>query len=93
MVIWAPWALSDIKTAWDYIAMDSEPAADRVASAIQVAGDSLIQFPNRGRSGRMPGTRELVVLGTPYVLIYCVRRSGVEIARVVHGAQDWPPKG
>lgn len=93
MVIWAPRAITDIKEAWDFIAIDNEPAANRVTAAIQLTGDSLDQFPNRGRRGRKPGTREMVVLRTPYILIYHIHRTGVEIARVIHGAQDWPPKG
>ncbi|HEY2035044.1 MAG TPA: type II toxin-antitoxin system RelE/ParE family toxin [Rhizomicrobium sp.] len=91
MIIWAPRALVDIKEAWDFIAVDNEPAADRAAVAINAAGESLAQFPLRGRRGKRPGTRELVVLGTPYYLVYHIRRIDVEIARVIHGAQDWPP--
>jgi plasmid stabilization system protein ParE len=30
---------------------------------------------------------------THYFIIYKIRRSGIEIARVVHGARDWPFKG
>jgi addiction module RelE/StbE family toxin len=90
MIIWAPRALADIKEAWDFIAADNEPAADRVTATIRQTGESLVQFPRRGRPGKKPGTRELVVLGTPYYLVYHVRRSVVEIARVMHGRQNWP---
>jgi toxin ParE1/3/4 len=51
----------------------------------------LAEFPRVGRSGRIPGTRELVVLRTPYFLVYRIDEPLVEILRVVHGARQWPP--
>jgi toxin ParE1/3/4 len=41
-----------------------------------------------GASTRSP--RELVVIGTPYIVVWCVERSAVVILRVLHGAQRWP---
>jgi len=49
---------------------------------------SLETIPNRGRSGRMAGTREFVV--APFILVYRVGADVVEILRVYHSAQDWP---
>jgi toxin ParE1/3/4 len=39
----------------------------------------------------VPATRELVVAGTPWVVVYRVKNR-VEILRVLHGAQSWPPR-
>jgi plasmid stabilization system protein ParE len=36
------------------------------------------------RNGRVPGTRELVIPKTPYIVPYRVRHSTIEIARVYH---------
>jgi toxin ParE1/3/4 len=44
-----------------------------------------------GRAGRVRGTRELVVPGLPYIVIYRVRKDTIQIARILHGAQLWPP--
>jgi toxin ParE1/3/4 len=44
-----------------------------------------------GRTGRVPLTRELIVGGTPWIIVYRVRADVVEIIRV-HGAQSWPPQ-
>jgi plasmid stabilization system protein ParE len=33
-----------------------------------------------------------VVAGTPYIVIYRVGRERIDILRVVHGAQRWPPR-
>jgi plasmid stabilization system protein ParE len=37
----------------------------------------------------MPGRRELVFSGLPYVAVYKVKQHAVEIVRIWHGAQDW----
>ena len=52
----------------------------------------LAEFPLQGRPGRLPNTRELVIVGTPYLLVYRVTRERIDILRVVHGAQRWPPR-
>jgi toxin ParE1/3/4 len=44
-----------------------------------------------GRPGRVQGTRERIITGTPYIVVYRVRHE-VEILRVLHGAMRWPPK-
>lgn len=67
-----------------------EAQARRAALAIYGAANSLKGMPQRGRAGRMPGTRELTVAGFPFVIIYRVGKEAVEIARVLHRLQQWP---
>jgi plasmid stabilization system protein ParE len=50
----------------------------------------LAQFPVMRRSGRIEGTRELVISGTPYIATYGVDGETIRILRVLHGAQQWP---
>ncbi len=45
-----------------------------------------------GRAGRVPGTRELLIPGTPYIIPYRVRAGAVEILRVFHAARRWPER-
>jgi toxin ParE1/3/4 len=49
-------------------------------------------FPAIGRPGRVAGTRELVVSGTPYIVPYRVRGERVQIITVLHSAQRWPDR-
>lgn len=42
-----------------------------------------------GRPGRVSGTREWVVSGTPYLLVYRERGDALEVLHVWHEAQDW----
>lgn len=51
---------------------------------------ALKTFPNRGRPGKKPGTRELVIPSLPYIVVYQVREDTVYIARILHAAQQWP---
>lgn len=68
-----------------YIAQDNPAAATRVIIDIIESARQLVQFPNSGRPGRKGGTRELVIVGTPYILVY---RTGAEIQilNVLHGS-------
>jgi toxin ParE1/3/4 len=93
MPIWAPEAIADLQEAWVYIARDNEGVADRIIDRIGAAADRLDRHPLMGRGGKAPDSREFTVSGTRYFLVYYVRSEDVEIARVVHSARDWPPKG
>jgi toxin ParE1/3/4 len=47
-------------------------------------------MPYSGRVGRVPGTREIVVASTPYVIAYRIVEKTIHVLAVLHGAQDWP---
>jgi len=89
-VRWLRTALSNVEAEVDHIARDNPEAADHVLSRIEEAVAHLAEHPAMGRAGRVPGTRELIVPGTPYVIPYRVREKTVEILRVFHSARQWP---
>ena len=93
-VFWTQAALSDVLSIESYIARYNPVAARRLAAELVVAADSLATFPERGRPGLEPGTRELVPV-RPYVVIYRVNAGGerVWILRVLHGARLRGPGG
>lgn len=91
-VIMAEAAEYDLASALLYIAADDQEAALRLVSKLEAAGNSLTNFPRRGRPGRVVGTREWVVPGTKYILIYDIDGERVEILHVLHGAREWPPR-
>ena len=91
-VKWTLPALSHLEDIQDFIAADNPQAADRfVNELIDRTNDLLSHNPNSGRPGRVAGTRELVLAGTPCIIAYRVR-DAVEILAVMHGAQRWPDK-
>jgi toxin ParE1/3/4 len=91
-VNWLRTALQNLDQEAEYIARDSPVGAEKVVSAIIQSVSQLTRYPSLGRPGRVVGTRELVVRGTPYIIPYRVRGSAVEILRVFHGARKWPEK-
>lgn len=87
---WTPSALNDLDEAGAYIASENPRAARTMAARIREAVEYLQNHPNLGRAGRLRGTRELVVSGTPLVVIYRVRFDMVQVIRVLHHARKWP---
>jgi len=87
---WSAFALSDRDAIFTYIEADNPAAAVLVDERIVAASRRLLDFPASGRVGRIAGTRELVINGTPYVAVYAVTDTTVRIIRVLHGAQEWP---
>jgi toxin ParE1/3/4 len=70
-----------------YIAADSPRAAYAVHDRIREATEILTRYPSIGRSGRVRGTRELVIPGTPFVVPYRLTKNAVTILRIMHGAE------
>jgi toxin ParE1/3/4 len=87
---WTVAARQDVNAIWDFIAARNPNAAELVSSEILRAVEGLLQFPKRGKPGRVKGTRELVVSGLLYVVVYLLAEETVVILRVLHGAQNWP---
>lgn len=88
-VRWTTDAADDLERICDYIAETSPDSAHRVAATIVEGIASLRTFPNRGRLGRVEGTRELVFAPLPFVAVYEVSDE-VQVFRILHGAQQWP---
>jgi toxin ParE1/3/4 len=61
----------------------------RIAEMVETL---LPQNPEIGRRGRAPGTRELVIARTPFVVADRLRSETVEILRVLHGSRRWPER-
>jgi toxin ParE1/3/4 len=88
-VIWTAGARRDLDGIWTYIAADNPVAADHVDDDLVKAGESLAEMPRRGRPGRLADTRELIVPGRPYIVVYTLRGDTVAILRILHMAQSW----
>ena len=89
-VQWSVFAIADREAIFDYIEADSPRAAVAIDDRIGEAVESLGEFPQMGRAGRLEGTRELVVHRSPYIAVYCILGDTVRILRVLHGARQWP---
>jgi toxin ParE1/3/4 len=90
IIRWTDAAVRDFTNICDYIEQHrSAAAARRVALSIHHSIDLLADFPEYGRTGRKPDTRELVFSGLPYLAVYRIRADAVEILRIFHAAQNW----
>ncbi|AAS96510.1 MULTISPECIES: type II toxin-antitoxin system RelE/ParE family toxin [Nitratidesulfovibrio] len=83
-VRWLRLALRDMDAIMEHIAKDDAATAHEVASRILQACNTLSHSSERGRAGRVPGTRELVMVALPYIVAYRVVRDEVHILRVLH---------
>jgi addiction module RelE/StbE family toxin len=89
-ILWSFEALADLESIRAYIARERPAAARKVALQIKESVKRLENFPLSGRTGRVKGTRELVIPGTSYIAAYMIQNGKVQIAAVLHGKQLWP---
>ena len=88
---WSPEAVEDLNSLRAFIAQDKPSAARAVVLHILQTIERLVPHnPHMGRPGRVPGTRELVIPSTPFIVPYRLRGDTIQILRVYHGARRWP---
>jgi toxin ParE1/3/4 len=88
-VEWLHEAERNLAAQLEWIAEHEPWAALDMGDAIHAAVGRLADHPAMARPGRVAGTRELVVAGTPYIVVYRIEPSAVVILRVLHTAQRW----
>ncbi|WP_366917249.1 type II toxin-antitoxin system RelE/ParE family toxin [Maricaulis sp.] len=89
-VIWSDRSRLDMTSIIARVSADNVSASIRLRDCIFGATEKLGDYPTIGREGRRAGTRELVVPGTPYLVVYQALRDNALILRVLHGARDRP---
>jgi len=87
---WLRQALLDLDHIEAYIAGDSPLGAANVVLQIIEAVSLPGTQQGMGRVGRVPGTRELVVPGLPFIVPYRVKDGEVQVLLVYHTARKWP---
>ncbi|MBD6615236.1 type II toxin-antitoxin system RelE/ParE family toxin [Komarekiella sp. 'clone 1'] len=87
---WLRRAIRNLEQAHKYIPKDNPEAAQELILKIQIAASQLETYPFMGRTGRVEGTRELVIPGISYIVIYRVKEESVEILRVFHTSKRYP---
>lgn len=84
-VIWPPRVVRQLSSIAAFIRIEDPVAAERMVARLWSAGESLPDFPRRGRPVRN-GMRELATV-PPYVLRYEVDGDTVTILAIRHGAR------
>src|SRR5687768_1403309 len=92
-VFWSEEAIAGLARVREYYMARGEPkTAQRMGLLLLEAGDALDALPHRGRPGRVPGTRELLVPRTPFLLAYRADEPRPVILAVKHETQKWPER-
>ena len=91
-VVWLKSALNNLDEIAKYISQESPQAAQQVVDLIVDQVNQLAAQPALGRSGRVVGTRELVVSNTHYLVPYRIKNNQVEVLRVFHTSRRPPNK-
>jgi toxin ParE1/3/4 len=91
---WLRKALKNLDDEAEFIAQDDPQVAQVVVQRIQQAVALLRDNPALGHPGRLPGTFELVIPKTRYIVPYRVRPrlQRVEILRVFHTSRKLPKR-
>lgn len=89
-VRWTRKALKNLVDEAEFISRDNPQAAKKTAIRIQKVIEHLEKNPSLGRPGRVAGTRELIVPGTPYIIPYRVNKKNIEILRLFHTSRKLP---
>ena len=84
-----PSAERDLGQIWQYIAQDSEQAANRVLSAIEKALWRIVETPGIGHLREdLSSCRSRFVLVHSYLIVYRLETTPLLILRVLHAARD-----
>ena len=86
-IVWTEEAVEHLEAIVTYVSVYDPAAAKRLAQRLIELGDSLAEFPHRGRDSG-DGRREMTSVW-PYILRYRVEGETVFILRIRHGARDW----
>jgi len=89
-VRWLARATRALVSAHDYIAQDNPAAAKEFFRYLLSSTERLTEFPQTGRAGRVPGTRELVLVKYPFIVPYRIEGSEIQILHVLHSSRNWP---
>jgi len=93
-VEFTPEARAELLSIRNWIAADDERAADRVISRIRQTAILLGQFPHMGHEGEIEGTREFLVTGLPYIIVYRLSSAtDLDILTIIHGRRKFPSGG
>ena len=90
IVKWLEEAYADLDQIFDYILERNPEAALKVSGAIRHQVGMLADHPQIGRTGRVRGTRELVITDLPYIAAYYIKGQEVRILAVLHTSRKWP---
>jgi plasmid stabilization system protein ParE len=89
-LIWLTQARVEFRNIAEGIAVEHVQAANEFERRVTTAVGHLQAFPDAGRRGYIKGTREVVIYGYPYILVYRTQGDCLQVLTVRHAAREWP---
>ncbi len=86
-IVWSALARARLREIRAFVARDKPEAAERLAIRIVAVVQALRNYPYLGRAGAEPGIRELVIGGTPYIVLYRVQGRRATVSTIWRGAR------
>jgi len=88
---WTPRAVADLEEISDYMVAASPQAWEHLLPRLERLTQAILDFPLMGKAGIVPRTREFVLAGTPYILVFQLKDDSVVIVSVRDGRMRLPP--
>ncbi len=89
VIEWKAPAIADLLQIVDYISDDNPAAAQALKDDIETKVANLAENPRLYKTGRVSGTREMVVHPN-YIVVYLEAKSIISVLRILHAARRWP---
>jgi toxin ParE1/3/4 len=89
-IVWRRQAERDLQHVFEFVLERDPGAAEQLCDRSERRVAQLRDHPHMGPPGRVAGTRELIVAGTPYIVAYRVAASQVDALAVIHASRRWP---
>lgn len=89
-IFWSAASVRHLKAIVEYIQPESPAGATTIRQRILKTAWMAGQMPYSGRVGRVEDTREAVVPGSPYIVVYQISAQAVEIIGIWHASRLWP---
>jgi toxin ParE1/3/4 len=87
---WKQMAIDDREAIMEFIAKRDPTAAIKLDGDFEAHAEKARLNPHMYKAGRVTGTHEIVVRKN-YVMVYRITSNVVEVLRVLHAQQKWPP--
>ena len=89
-IVWGRQAERDLEHTFGFVLQHHPGTARHLFDHIERLVARVRDHPQIGRPGRVPGTRELMVAGTAFIVVYRVAASQIDILAVIYAARRWP---
>lgn len=89
-IVWELQAREDVAEVVSFIDLERPMGATALVEAIGAVVERLVDYPASARKGRARKTREAVVIGWPYIIVYMIAPDALRVLRVFHTSRRWP---